>query len=344
MSISRWRQLFDVRPGFLDTATVGIPPRSAADAIDLVLTDWRRGDLKAADFDEYVARSRLAWAQLCGIEQSRVAIGSTVSELVGQVASSLSDNAHVLIAQGEFTSLLFPFLAQRSRGVQVNEVPLSRLTESVDDSFDLVAVSAVQSSSGQITDVCELVEIACNHQVRVLVDTTQSCGWLPLDASTVDYTVCAAYKWLLCPRGVAFMSVRPERLGALIPHSAGWYAGQDVWSSIYGGPMRLATDARRLDTSPAWFSWIGAAYALESLVSMSPELIHSHNVRLANDFLKGLDRPPQSSAIVTLDLPGAAEKLAAQHVRVATRAGRIRASFHLYNDDADVSAAIAALT
>ena len=34
--------------------------------------------------------------------------------------------------------------------------------------------------------------------------------------------------------------------------TAGWYAGQHPWESIYGTPLRLAEDARRFDVSPAW--------------------------------------------------------------------------------------------
>jgi hypothetical protein len=39
-------------------------------------------------------------------------------------------------------------------------------------------------------------------------------------------------------------------IDGLTPHYAGWYAGDDPWSSVYGGPLRLASDARRFDVSP----------------------------------------------------------------------------------------------
>lgn len=240
--------------------------------------------------------------------------------------------------------MLFPFLAQQPRGVQVREAPLERLAEAVDESVDLVAVSAVQSSNGRLVDLDAVVAAARRVGAQVLLDTTQSCGWLPLDCSRVDYAVCAAYKWLLSPRGVAFMFVRRERLEQLIPHAACWYAGGDIWSSIYGSPLRLSADARRLDTSPAWFSWVGAAPALELLVRLDMEEVRAHDVGLANAFLERLGREPGSSAIVSVDVPDAAERLAAAGVRTAVRAGRVRASFHLYNTSDDVDLAVAALT
>jgi selenocysteine lyase/cysteine desulfurase len=44
-----------------------------------------------------------------------------------------------------------------------------------------------------------------------------------------------------------------------------------------------------------------------------------------------------------VDAPGADEKLRKAGVRAAVRAGRVRASFHLYTTDADVDQAVTAL-
>ncbi len=46
---------------------------------------------------------------------------------------------------------------------------------------------------------------------------------------------------------------------------------------------------------------------------------------------------------MTVDAPAAREKLAAAGVQAAVRAGRVRASFHLYNTEADVDLAVSAL-
>jgi selenocysteine lyase/cysteine desulfurase len=56
-----------------------------------------------------------------------------------------------------------------------------------------------------------------------------------------------------------------------------------------------------------------------------------------------LGSPPRGSAIVALDLPGAAERLAAAGITTTSRAGRTRLSFHLYNTAEDVEMAVAAL-
>jgi len=339
-----WRQYFDVEPGFLNTASIGVPPLVALEELDVVLDAWRHGRLGAHDFDQYVERARNAWARLAMVNPDDVAIGATVSGLTGIVASALPDSARVLIASGDFTSVTFPFLAQEYRGVRTVEVPLERLVDAIDDSIELVAVSSVQSSDGRIVGIDALVDRAKAHGTKLLIDTTQSCGWLPLDCSQFDYTVCAAYKWLLSPRGVAFLSVRPERLQDLVPNSAGWYAGDDIWESLYGSPLRLAKNARRLDTSPAWFSWVGAASALELLCGLDLNQIRDHDIRLANLLLTELKLPEQNSAIISLNIPDAEHRLKDAGVRSSTRAGKVRASFHLYNDEADVALALNALS
>lgn len=338
------RAQFDADPGFLNTASLGIPPRATVAAMQEVVTGWQHGRLQPADFDSYVRRARTAWSTLAGVDPSWVATGPSVSSFVGLVAASVPAGAEVLVAEGDFTSVLFPFLVQETRGVVVRPVPLADLVTSVRPQTALVAVSAVQSADGAILDVEALVAAAAEHGAEVLLDTTQSCGWLPIDCSRVDYAVCGAYKWLLAPRGTAFLSIRPERMDAIAPHAANWYAGGDVWTSIYGTPLRLADDARRFDISPAWLSWAGAAPSIELVASLDPKTVLAHDVGLADAFLDRLGLPSQGSAIVTVDAPGAEQALEAAGVSAAVRAGKVRLSFHLHNDMADVDLAIAALS
>ena len=335
---------FTPDPGYLNSASLGVPPMRTVAAVRDVLERWSRGQVSPPDFDAHVTRSRQAWAQLTGVDPAHVATSSTVSQLVGLIAAALPDGARVVTASAEFTSVTFPFLAHADRGVTVDELPLEELAGFTGPA-DLVAVSSVQSADGRMVDLDALLAAARAAGARVLLDTTQSCGWLPLDCSGVDYVVCGGYKWLLCPRGTAFLAVQPELMDDLRPLAAGWYAGDDPWTSIYGAPLRLAKDARRFDMSPAWFSWVGSAESLELLAGLDMTAVRDHNVGLANAFLERLGRPPQGSAIVTLDASdGASERLAAAGVRTAIRAGRVRASFHLYNDEADVDLAVAALT
>jgi hypothetical protein len=178
---------FDIRPGYLNTASIGVPSANTADRMIETITDWRTGAAQPAEFDADVYTARVAWARLVGASVDNVAIA------------------------------------------------------------DLHALRAAAVRSG----------------IRVLLDVTQTAGWMP----RVDYVVGASYKWLLAPRGAAWLAVRPDRLTEVIPHAANWFAAEDPWEGIYGLPLRLSTTARRLDLSPVWFAHRGAATSLPWLTS-----------------------------------------------------------------------------
>ncbi|MFV2172982.1 aminotransferase class V-fold PLP-dependent enzyme [Actinomadura sp. LOL_011] len=333
---------FTADVAYLNTAGYGLPPRAAHEAVLAAERDRAAGLMTPARPDASVARSREAFARIIGLPPSRVACGAQVSYFAGLVAASLPDGARVLVAEGDFTSLLFPFLARP--GLDVRPVPLETITDRIDARTDVVAVSAVQSADGRVLPLDDLAGAARAHGARVLLDATQAVGWLPVPADRVDWLVCAGYKWLLGPRGTAFLAGTEEALAGLPPIGASWYGGADAGDSVYGTPLRLAGDARRLDLSPAWGSWVGQAPALELLERVGVPAIHAHDVALARRFRAALGLPPGDSAIVSLPVPGGtADRLRAAGVITSVRAGRLRCAFHLSTTEDDVDRAAALL-
>jgi len=289
-----------------------------------------------------VERSRSAFADLVGVPAEWVATGGQVSSFVGLVAASLPAGAEVLAVEGEFTSVLFPFLARADLRVRI--VPPAELAAAVDGATALVAVSAVQSSDGTLADLEAITQAVRAHDARLLVDATQAVGWLPTDARAADYLVCGAYKWLLSPRGTAFFSVRPEHWATLRPVHANWYGTPDPYNGIYGGPLRLADDARRFNVSPAWLPWVGTAAALDLVCEVGVDAIHAHDVALAARVRDGLALPASGSAIVSVAVTDArAARLREAGVHFSIRDGRARFAFHLYNTEADADAVLEAL-
>jgi selenocysteine lyase/cysteine desulfurase len=345
MTLAAAQQEFEPECVYVNTASIGLPPRRALTALAAAIDTWRTGRAEARDYDGIVERARDRFAGLVGVTADRVAIGNQVSTFTGLVAAALPDGARVLAAEEDFTSVLFPFLAHADRGVRVETVPLDRLVAAIRPGVALVAVSAVQSADGRLVPggLDALAAAAGAHGCLTCVDATQAVGWLPFEAGRFDFVACAAYKWLLSPRGTAFGVVRPERLGMLRPLHAGWYAGDDPWTSIYGPPLRLAGDARRLDISPAWLPWVGTGPALDLIDEVGIAAIHRHDLGLANALRARLRLPPGDSAIVTVTADGSLERLRAAGIKASVRAGAVRLSFHLHNTDADVDAVARAL-
>ena len=339
LEVAAARSLWAPAGHYLNTASYGLPPAPAFEALQATLADWRGGRSSWEDWGQATERSRKLFADLVGVAPERVAVGATVSQMVGLVAAALPEGARVVAPDIEFTSNLFPWMMR----AQVECVPVERLAEAIDSRTRLVAFSAVQSATGAVADVDAVVSAARHHGALTVVDATQACGWVNLDAARFDALACGAYKWLMSPRGTAFLTVGDALVDAVAPLAAGWYAGADPHASYYGPPLRLADSARRLDTSPAWFSWVGTEPALELVGRIGVEAIGAHDVALANRFRAGLSLEPSDSAIVSVDVPGAEQRLARAGIRASVRAGSLRASFHLYNTPADVDAALDAL-
>jgi len=163
---------FSAGPGYLNTASVGLPPKKAVAALRASLADWEEGRCDPASFDEDVERARRAYGRIVGADLESVGIVSQVSVVSGLVASSLAEGATVLCAEEDFTSVLFPFLADTRLDVQL--VPLQQLIDRIEPTTDLVAVSAVQSADGRVLDLDRLADTAHQTGTRTYVDVTQA--------------------------------------------------------------------------------------------------------------------------------------------------------------------------
>lgn len=345
LGVAELRRHFPSGRGYLSACTMGLP--SAETAADLAedLALWQRASATAARYDDAVARSRSAFAALVGIDPAHVAVASQTSVFAGMVAASVPEGAEVLCVDGDFSSMVFPFLAQRGRGVTVRHVPAARLPDAITDDTWLVAFSLVQSATGEIADGAAIREAAAARGAFTLCDTTQAAGWLPVDASRFDATICHSYKWLCAPRGAAFLTVNPGFGELLTPTHACWYAGEDVWGSCYGPQMALAHSARRFDASPAWPVWIGAAPALELFARADIPAVRDHNVALGDELSVALGLPSRGSAIVAWSDPDGRDLAALTEAGIVAsgRAGRARVAFHLWNDREDVAAVLRAI-
>lgn len=340
MNLAEAQKLWDPEPGWLNTATYGLPPRPAYDELQAALTDWRHGHTDWRPWDTSVTRSRTAFAHLIGADPTDITISATASAIIGQIATALPPTARVLTPDIEFTSNLFPW----ATAADLHTAPPDHLADAITPDTTAVAFSLVQSATGQLAPLADIITAARAHDTLVIVDASQACGWLPITLDGIDALVCAAYKWLMAPRGAAFGYLSPHLRTRMRPTAANWYAGADPGGSFYGPPLRLAEDARAFDQSPAWFSYVGAAPALELINQIGAPAIAHHNITLANRFRTGLGLPPSDSAIVSVPTtPDAAQRLTAAGVRTAARAGNLRASFHLYTTADDVDRALEAL-
>lgn len=334
--------------GFLAAASIGLPPLRALDAMRADLDAWADADRDPMGYDGTAVACRESYARIVGVDPSRVAMGSQTSVLASLAAAAVPDGAEVVVVEGDFTSIVFPF-RQRERpdqgGIRVRAVPLAALADALTDETFLVVFSLAQSATGVIADQEAILAAAARHDVLTMCDTTQAAGVHPVDASRYDITVCHSYKWLCAPRGVAFLTLSPRADALLVPLQASWYAGDQIWSSIYSAEMRLAPDARRFDVSPAWQATIGAEQSLALFAGLDIAEVWQRTSAFGDQLCEGLGIAPQHQAIVTWPDESGHDvaRLIEAGIKVSGRAGRLRASFHLWNDETDVDAVLEVL-
>ncbi len=345
------RALFTPAPGiaYLDSATYGLPPEPTVRAIRGALEAWQAGTADwIVDWDRPAEAARSSFANLIGAATEAVSLMPAVSVAVGLIAAELGLGDEIVVPADEFTSVLFPLLLARERGAVVREVALERLPDEIGPSTTLVATSLVQMQTGRMADLGTILDRAAAVGARVLVDATQAIPFVPLVSviDRVDYVVAAGYKHLLCPRGVAFLAVGPDRLNDLPPIVANWRAADEPYGRYFGGPLTLAPDARRLDVSLAWFPWIGAVESLRLLESWAPTGAFAEARDLARELAERLGVEWGGASLVCApidDADAARSALAAAGVRAAVRGTAIRCATHVYTTRGDIERAARAI-
>src|SRR3954454_1784157 len=182
--------------GFLNSPTYGLPPRFMIDALQECISQWQTGTMEVPLFDEHVRAGRAGYAALAGVPVDSVAIGGTVSAVLGLVAAAVPDGTRVATLAGEFTSTTFPFAAQAGRGVSLTELTPDALVATAGD-YDVVTASLVQSANGRVLDVDALRAGLAGTDTMTVIDVTQAVGWKRLDLGWVDVTAAAVYTWLI---------------------------------------------------------------------------------------------------------------------------------------------------
>jgi selenocysteine lyase/cysteine desulfurase len=355
------------RVTYLHTATAAPGSLPVLTALRRVQEEWESGEFSWQGWEADGEATRELFAGLVGGKAEEVALVTSVSEAAATVAASLP-RGRVVVGEREFRSNLFPWLALRARGYDVVEVPArdgvvptEALAAATTDGTVLVAVTEVQSSNGFRVHLADLGARCREVGARLFVDSAQSLGALRLDAATVgaDYVAAHGYKWMLCPRGAAWLWVRPGRLGELAPLTPlaplapNWKTVEDPYAEYYGGPLTPAPDARKLDASMVWFSWPGARAALELLASLDVAEVEARCLGLAAAFreaatAKGFrlvpeEAPTQVLGVRVPDPRAVRERLLERKVIAAVRDDLLRLGFHAYNDEGDVTAALEAL-
>jgi selenocysteine lyase/cysteine desulfurase len=331
---------------YLDSASYGLPPLATVRALDQALHDWQSASVERPVWDRAGEECRALAAEVFDGAPEEISLLPAASVGFGIVAASLTERDEVVVPDDEFRSLLLPLLvAEQARGVRVRRVPFRALADSVTSSTTVVATSHVQSNGGALQDIEGVAAAAREHGAALVVDATHSAGLLRLDPRRlgIDVVVAAAYKHLLCPRGVAFMRIASYSKLRPAPFDANWRSTTDPYSTYFGGTLDdLAGGAARYDVSLAWNLWLGARESLRTLNALDAAAREEHAVGLATSAADALGIAPTGSTILGVPVTSSQEEtrrsLRAAGIAAGFPAGEVRFSFHVYNRPEDVEA------
>ncbi len=363
LDLASFRAQFPALERFVWLNTPTVPPaaRPVLEALRRVEKEWEDGNFVWERWEAEADATRTLFARLIGADAGSIALVPSVAEAAATVAHSLP-RGRIVVGEREFQSNLFPWLALQQAGFEVAQVPsvdgvvpTDDILEAIDGRTVLVAVTAVQSSNGFRLRLAEIAQKTRRVGARLFVNLTQSLGALRFTLAEIpaDYVAVHGYKWLLGPRGAAWLYVRPDHVARTSPLAPSWKSVPNPYADYYGGPYELAPDARRLDASLAWFPWVGARAALELILSLDAEAVETRCLQLAASFrerarergfrLTPEEVPSQIVGLLVEDPEGLRDRLARQRVVAAVRGGFLRVGFHAFNDEGDLSAALTAL-
>jgi selenocysteine lyase/cysteine desulfurase len=370
-----WDALRDEFPitrnyNFQNHAAVAPLCRRAADAARLYLKHAEETAYLKGGFHRHADHVRQSASRLINANPDEVTFIKNTSEGISFVANGLSWNNgdNVVTTNVEFPANLYPWLALRSRGVQVRmvleeegRIPLDQLISLIDSRTRVVAISSVQFASGYRTDLATLGEYCASKGVFLCVDAIQSLGMQPVDvkAMNIDFLASDGHKWLCGPEGIGIFYVRKELQGHLRPTTIGWMSMKPA--AEFGKPQyEFHDDIRRYDSGS--YNLMGI-YALGGAIDLFLELgienVASRVQWLTDRLVEGVRNKGyrvvssrhrrEASGIVAFVSDVHDQQAIQRHLEteyrivISVRCGRLRASPHVYNSPREIDQLIEVL-
>ncbi len=177
--------------------------------------------ITAEHFFEPVSHLKENFAQLIGAPKpGRISIFPSVSYGMASVAKNLKvkEGQNIVIAKEQFPSNAYCWMSlcrhhslelriiappdnNQERGLQWN----IGLMEAIDDNTVAVAIGTIHWTDGTCFELAAIRAKTAAVGAKLILDGTQSVGAMPINVAKLqpDALICAGYKWLLGPYGIA---------------------------------------------------------------------------------------------------------------------------------------------
>jgi len=304
---------------YLNAAGVGLPPRTALDAVHRATTLLGQGPAEMGYKNYYRAigessvKAREEAARLLNVTPGEIAFidDTTMGLNIALAAIPFAAGDNIVLCDLEYPQVAVSAQhAQHLRGVEIRVARHRSGIVTVDDYANLIdthtrvlLVSSVQWINGLRMDLAVFSQLAKQRRCFLVVDAIQQLGAIPLDLSGlgVDFLAAGAQKWLNAPFGTGLLyvhkntqnEVRPglaHGLFALTEPVGGWvrYLGDQQLTPFLSLP--LAADARRFEIHgmPKNIGTAGLAESLAYVNSLDRHAAANHIITLGDFLVEGL--------------------------------------------------------
>ncbi|WP_277543128.1 aminotransferase class V-fold PLP-dependent enzyme [Haloarcula laminariae] len=301
-------------------------------------------------------------ASFVGAECDEIALTESTTAGINAVADGLAlDDGDVVVRTDlEHPAGTLPWQRLERDGIEVRVVPTAngRLDQeefkTAVTGADVACFSAVTWTHGTRLPVAELVDIAHDAGVFVLVDAVQVPGQLPMDVAEwgADAVAAAGHKWLLGLWGGGFLYVDSDVVESLQPRAVGYRSVETPTAD----PLEYATGARRFEVgsaNPAPHVALGEAIdtiddvGVERIESRIHSLTSRLTAQLPSERLLSPATPESGLVTVDVDDPEKTVKRLASEsiiIRSLPQISAVRASIHAVNTEAEIDRLAATLS
>jgi kynureninase len=370
----RYRPQFPIleRTTYLISNSLGAMPQGVYDAMKSYADIWATRGVRAWEERWWMLAAQTGdeIGVLMNAPAGSVSVHQNVTTCQAVVASCFDFSGtrnKVVYSDMNFPSVMYFWEAQQAHGAHVHmvktddgiTVPLDRLLEAIDEQTLLVPVSHVIFRSSYIQDAKAIIEKAHKVGARVVLDTFQSLGTVPVDVEelNVDFVCGGVLKWLCGGPGVGYLYVRPDLGKTLQPKFTGWFAHQNSFG-FEVGPTRYADPPYRFMNGTSHIPALEAARpGLKIIAEVGIGRIREKSKRQTSRLIAMAEQrgwrvnsprnPELRGGTVSIDMPDAEQvcrELLNRDILVDYRpkAG-VRMAPHFYNKDEELTTAIAAV-
>ncbi len=195
----------------------------------------------------------------------------------------------------EHHSNLVPWQILSKRGIKLEFINVNKYGEldeedihkKIDKNTKFVAITHISNVLGTINPIKEIVEIAHEHNAKVLVDGAQSVGHIPINVKKldIDFLAFSGHK-MLGPSGVGVLYGKYELLDKMDPFLYGSEMIKRVWlkKSIFMEPPTKFEPG-----TPNIVGVIGLGEAIRYLKKVGVDNIQSHVKKLTKYALRKME-------------------------------------------------------